>query len=368
MLLEKSASKKSFFDIFPTPDFLEMPYAGIDISDTSVRFVEFKKSGGKLVLGNYGEERFSPGIVKEGDIMDAKQLIAILSKVKKKISTDFVKVTLPEEKVYLFKTELPPAVEDDEIREAIETRLEENVPISKNDAIFECIVLGRPPEKKDLEVLVSVYPKKVVNSYVEVLHASGMSPLSFHTRGQAIAFSVVPRNQKGTFIVLDFGHTSSLISVVKNGKVRFTSVVGIGGSSLTDAIQKYFNVSRAEAIKMKSKKYLFSAEKNDELLLLLMNAFSAMKDEINKVIIYWNSRGKIPAEEDKIKKIIMCGGDSALFGFGKYLYLELGIETEPGNIWTNVFSLEEYIPTMSFQESLDFAAATGMASPFNVLK
>lgn len=368
MLLGKTSSRKSFFDIFPTPEFLKMPYAGIDISDTSVKFVEFKESDGNLTLSNYGEERFSPGVVKEGEIIDAKQLIAVLSNVRKKINTDFVKVTLPEEKVYLFKTELPPEVEDEEIRDAVETHLEENVPISKNDVIFECVTLGRPPEKKDLEVLVTVYPQKIINSYVEVLHASGMSPLSFHTQGQAIAFSVIPKDKRGTFIVLNFGHTSSLVSIVKNGKVRFTSVVNIGGSSLTDAVQKYFGVSRAEAIKMKSKKYLFSAEKNNELLMPLMNAFSAMKDEINKVVIYWNGRGKIPTEEDEIKKVIMCGGDSTLFGFAKYLYLTLNIETEPGNVWTNAFSIEKNIPDMSFQESLDFAGAIGMALPFNSLK
>jgi len=38
-------------------------------------------------------------------------------------------------------------------------------------------------------------------------------------------------------------------------------------------------------------------------------------------------------------------------------------KVEVGNVWRNTFSFEEYIPPILFDESLDYAAAVGLALP-----
>ncbi|NDF13372.1 MAG: hypothetical protein EB060_11240 [Proteobacteria bacterium] len=60
--------------------------------------------------------------------------------VKKELGLSFVQVTLPEDKAYIFRTSIP-KVSEAQVRQAIEFQLEENVPLSPAEAVFDFIVL-----------------------------------------------------------------------------------------------------------------------------------------------------------------------------------------------------------------------------------
>ena len=146
--------------------------------------------------------------------------------------------------------------------------------------------------------------------------------------------------------------------------VHFTSSVAIGGADITNAIAKHLSVSVEEAANIKKEHTVFKGKKNLDLFLLLMNAVSVLKDEVRKLSVYWNTHGDAPGEiGKKISKIILCGHDSGLTGFAEYLSQVLQSKVEAGNVWRNAFSFEEYIPPILFDESLDYAAAVGLALP-----
>ena len=62
-----------------------------------------------------------------------------------------------------------------------------------------------------------------------------------------------------------------------------------------------------------------------------------------------------------IKKIIISGKDAATPGLKEYLADAVGCRVDLANVWTNVFDFEHQIPKMSFEESLDYAPAIGLA-------
>ena len=117
------------------PSYLEMSAAGLDISDQAIRFMEFAKSKDGLIPTLFGEEKLPQGVIVSGEINKKDELIKILSSIKRKYRLNFVKVSLPEEKAYFFKTEIP-KVENSEIRQTIEFRLEENVPVRADEALL----------------------------------------------------------------------------------------------------------------------------------------------------------------------------------------------------------------------------------------
>ena len=101
-----------------------------------------------------------------------------------------------------------------------------------------------------------------------------------------------------------------------------------------------------------------------DLFFSLMNAVSALKDELNKLSVYWSThKDQAGEQERKITKIVLCGRDAGLSGFADYLSLSLQSRVEVANVWQNAFSLDEYIPPLPFDESLDYAAAVGLALP-----
>src|ERR1035437_3541800 len=65
----------SFFKLFPPPKFLEMPYAGIDISDSSVHCLMYRHTHLGLKIDRFGSRPLPKGIVEAGIIHDEKTLI-----------------------------------------------------------------------------------------------------------------------------------------------------------------------------------------------------------------------------------------------------------------------------------------------------
>jgi len=90
---------------------------------------------------------------------------------------------------------------------------------------------------------------------------------------------------------------------------------------------------------------------------------------LSRHMSYWdsqlNERGKsaLPAEVKgkKIAKILLCGGDSNLFGFSEYLSYELKTPVELSNPWINITSFSEHIPEIELRESLIYTTALGLA-------
>jgi type IV pilus assembly protein PilM len=145
--MSSSLSRKIFSNIFPPPNFLQMPTVGLDITDTSIRYVQLKHTGMHFEVGTYGEQTIPKNVVEEGYIKDKMALTAILSDLQKKHNFRYVVASLPEEKSYLFKTSIPFMPERD-IRNALQFKIEENVPIAMADAIFDYTVIKKTRQNK----------------------------------------------------------------------------------------------------------------------------------------------------------------------------------------------------------------------------
>lgn len=355
--------KKTFSDFFPLPKFLEMRPMGLAFNERYIHAVEFVKKGRMVELGRFGVRQVPAGAIQEGYINDKRAVIEVLSSLRKELGMEFVSATLPEEKAYLFKTELPKVAEGN-LREAVELRLEENVPIAAKDTIFDYAVIPNAEDRDHVHVSVSALPFKVVDAYLEVIRASGLKPVSLSTEAATLSRALVPKGNSGTFMIVNVGEAHTGLSIVSKGVVQFSLTVPIGGDALTEGLKKQFSVSDEEAKKIKEERGFEKSRENMEIFFSLMNTVSAIKDEISKLLIYWqthqNPSGNLG---ESVEKIIMCGRDCNLAGFDEYLSLTLKIPVEVGNVWKNAFSYEDFIPPITLLDSFDYAAAIGFALP-----
>lgn len=341
-----------------------MSSAGLDISDQAIRFMEFSKSKEGLAPVLFGEEKIPEGVIVSGEIIKKEELIKILSSLRHKYKLNFVKVSLPEEKAYFFKTEIP-KVESDEIRQSVEFRLEENVPVRADEALFDCKIISKTHEKNDhLDVTVSVIPKKVSESYAEVLEKSGLVPVSFEIESKAIARSAVKDGGRGSVMIINIRDCVTVVTVVMDGTVRFTSAFSAGGNIITEALRKNFSVSFEEAEKIKEEKLYAENKESIAIFFSLASIVSVIKDEVSKFYTYWLAKNDSDGElGGKISKIIMCGKDAAIVGLREYISQSLKIEVEVADVWSNIFPAGSRVPEINFLNSLNFAVAIGLAIP-----
>lgn len=349
----------TFNRFFPTPKFLARPSFGLDVSDESIKYIELVKVKGGVRMNRYKEKKIPEGIIESGKIKDSKGMKDILISLREEEGIKSVRVSLPEEQVYLFNLRLE-KVGLENIREEIELSLEEYIPIPPQDAIFDYEILSE--DEKSLKLQIAAIPKNVIDEYLSVFKGSKISVKSFELEAQAIARCVIKKGDLNTYMIVDFGKKRTGIFIVSNGLVIFTSTLDVGGTMLTKMIEKNFKISFEEAEKKKIEFGLKRNPANAEIFSVLLNGVSILRDEIVKHFTYWNThKDEEGKDRPLIKKVILCGGDSNLIGIADYFSVSMKTSVEIANIWINVEDTEKYIPDMSFDQSLTFASALGLA-------
>lgn len=351
--------RNSFNRFFPTPKFLALPSFGIDISDESIKYIELVKTKRGIQVNRYGEKKIPSGVIESGKIKDAIRLEEILTSLRKEEGLKSVRVSLPEEQVYLFNLRLNKNGLEN-VREGIELSLEEYIPIPAQDAIFDYELLSE--DDQSLKLQVAAIPKNVIEGYLSVFKNSLISANSFELEAQAIARSVIKKGDLDTYMIVDFGKKRTGIFIVSNGIVIFTSTLDVGGMMLTNMIEKNFKISFDEAEKKKKECGLKRNATNTEVFSVLLNGVSILRDEIVKHFLYWHTHQD---EEGKdrmpIKKVILSGGDSNLIGLAEYFSVSMKVNVEIANVWTNIIETEKYVPEIGLDESLTFACSLGLA-------
>ena len=132
-----------FSKFFPTPKYLTRPAVGLDISDQSIKFIGLERQPGRLAVAQYGEKSLGGGIIESGLIKDSPALIAALVGLKKEFNLSDVMVSLPEEEAYVVRLTLP-YLKPNELRGSIELQLEEHIPLSAEEVVFDYEILSAP--------------------------------------------------------------------------------------------------------------------------------------------------------------------------------------------------------------------------------
>jgi len=348
-----------FLKFFPPPNFLATPSFGLDISDESLKFAELIVTKNGIRIGRYGERIIPPGVIESGKIKDSKRMEEILFSLRKETGVKSVRVSLPEEQIYLFQLRLEKTGLKS-VKEGIELALEEHVPIPAQDAIFDYDLIKE--DAQSLEVQVVTIPKNIIENYLSIFEHSQIAVQSFELEAQAVSRAVIKKGDLETYMIVDFGKKRTGIFIISRGVVMFTFTLDIGGKILNNMIQKNFNISVEEAEKMKKQFGLQRNAANKEIFAVLLNSVSVLRDEIARHFLYWQTHKDEEGKNNPpIKKIILCGGDSNLIGLADYISISMKNPVEMANVWTNIANTENYIPEMSFRQALSFATTLGLA-------
>ena len=344
--------------LFPPPEFLAMPSAGIDISDTSIKYVDAKYSRAGLVPRVFDSMRLPNGIVEDGVVKDVSGLASALRELRGQNDRRFANVSLPEELVYLYTLEVPTAHKEADILQMVEFSLSEHVPIPAGNAVFNYDIIRRRGDITDISV--TVFPKDVVEGYKQAFEESGFEVKGFELEAQSVARSIIPVGAKGVSMVIDFGRTRTGITIALGQVPIFSTTVKIGGNALTDAIMKHYSVSEDDADEIKRKQGIVECE-SETLCQTLMDTTTALIDEIRRHYRYWDTRRDEEGNRVAgIERIFLCGGAVGLKGLPEHVSGVLQVPVRVGNVWENMFNLDAHIPKITRIISWQYATSTGL--------
>ncbi|MFM2381445.1 MAG: type 4 fimbrial biosis protein PilM, type pilus assembly protein PilM [Candidatus Parcubacteria bacterium] len=350
--------------IIPPPAYIQLPSVGVDVSDTSLKYVEFKsdhKSGTELMLKRWGDIDIPEGALSRGVVNDGGKLTEALREMKSRTGAENIRVSLPEERAYLFETKVERGASAKEIRGLLEFRLEENVPLSPRDAFFDYDLIEDEGPGGHLRVSVTAYAKDTVMSYYDACRAADLVPLSFEIEAQAIARATIPKGDAGTHMIIDFGKTRTGVGIVHQGVLMYTSTIDVGGGELSKAMrEKLGDLPEATLTEIKNTQGLVEGKGEHDVHDILVKAMGTIVEEISTRITYWNTKD-VAHEGRQVQSIILCGGSVNMKGLPSYLTQTLGVEARRANVWENAFSFENHVPEISRRYSFGYATAVGLA-------
>ena len=302
-----------------------MKHAGLHISDEAVRCLEYDTCKGITTISKYGQVDIPAGLIDGGVMKDEKKVSDLLRDFDHAQDLSYVKVSVPEEKSYLFQTDVPSR----DVRVAaqnIEFKLEDNVPLSASDMVFYFDLLPVSASTGSLRASVSVVQRAYVEHLMSLLREVGIYPMAFEVMPKAIARAIIPPKSSGAQMIVYVMARKTGIYIVSGGVVCFTSTIGWGGQVTA------------------------STEKVDTTVLT---------QEINRIYTYWDSHSVV---DSAIEGILLVGRESLRFEEARRRSVaDISLGVNIANVWQNALKLEDYVPTISHDDSLDYVVAAGLA-------
>ncbi|MCK5490767.1 MAG: type IV pilus assembly protein PilM [Candidatus Pacebacteria bacterium] len=335
---------------------------GLDLSDRSIKVAQFKKNHDRLKLYAYGRCDVPEGLIINGEIKDELEVAELIKKTLAKtnlhpIKSKFVVYSIPEPKGFIRVITIPFA-EGDDIEKGIMYEAEQLFPINIEESYVDWQILSS--SEKEMKVIVAVVPIFLVDSYSNVMRASGLRPVAAEIESIAITRSLINNNQSSKpILIIDLGKDRTSFIIFKQPAVQFTASIPVCGNEFIIAISKRLNIDELKAEQIKVKCGFSFQGQCKEVFKAMQPSLYEMIRYINKLTAYYKEHFDSSGD---ISKVIICGGESKMIGLSSFLSLQIKKEIEKGNPWINiVFDEDKEIPPISREDSLVFVTVLGLA-------
>ena len=257
----------------------------MDISDLSIKYVKFGCRKNDLTFDFWGEFELPEGLIVNGEIKDETELTKLLhlwfAKESKKFRSTFFAVSLPEEKSFLSRIELP-KIKKEDVANAVRWEIESNIPLSAEETIFDYEIISSPDAKEDhTDVVVTAFPRSIIDAYLKVLKGAGVKIAFLELESQAIARAVAGGfGDNQPRILVDLGRNRKSIMLFDGTSIVFTNTVALGGVIFEENISKALFISKEGASSVKKEFGLDPKANDGKLFSALLPSVTELKTEI----------------------------------------------------------------------------------------
>ena len=347
---------------------LEPQAFGLDISDLTVKFVRIRRRGDRAAIEYFGEVEIPAGLVVGGEIQKEEELARVLrSSLRlaggRRVLERYVVASLPEEKSFVHLLDLPPMKAED-VGKAVRWEVEGVVPLAPSEIVYDYELTPRLPSATDhRDVLLTAFPKQIVESYRRVLEGAGLITRALELESQAISRALIsgPGSQ-APVIIADLGATRTSFIVFAGGSMLFTKSVPVGGHDFEATIAHALGVPPAEAVRVKIEVGLKKTARQGKVFVALEPHLSSLAAELGAIVQFYREHPmKQHAAPGDIERVVLCGGDANLIGIEKYLAVAVKKRAVLGDPFVNLAAFPGALPAIPKNEALKYTTAIGLA-------
>ena len=226
------------------------------------------------------------------------------------------------------RTIIIPKVNEDEIESVIKYEVQQYLPINLEDHMIQYNVLEEKviDGNEKLEVLIVVYPNKMVYSYAELVNKIGGKPyaLDLNYNSKRKAYYVMNPEIKESILSIDMGAENIGLTIMKDNELILIKTTKSGGNYLNSKISKVLEISLENAEMQKRENCNLMNREEGPLEHVVREVVDSWFDEASRIIKYYKSKNT----QNNIDKIYICGGSSNIKGLERYVSSKLNMKVK----------------------------------------
>lgn len=289
------------------------PIIGLDISDHSVEAVWIAREGEVRVVASYGRILLPPGLVVNGEIVDAGKLAGALRELLDERMAPAlpkgpkrVAFALPESQVFMHVFEVPFLADERALGASLALEADAYFPYPHEELSAGYAVIAQRPDRKD--VYYAAVRTSVLDAYRALFASVGALPVLIEAESAAIARAALDRDERDPAALVDIGARVTEISVYDRDGIQFSETIDAAGDAFTAALAEAEGLTPEAAEKAKQERGIVGvAEGRGDRALR-----RAVEDVFDRV------RSAIAFHEEKsgrsVGRILLCGGSAAMPG------------------------------------------------------
>lgn len=335
------------------------PLVALDIGAHSVKLAQLKKGRKGFELLNFGMIQLPEDTVIDGELENPQALADALRNLLKseKIKNKNAVIGISGQSVIIKKISVP-LMSEEELIEMIREEAEQYIPFDIDEVHLDFAIVkaegevpvekGATNEERQMDVIIVAVRKEVIQKYMDVFKEVGMKVKVVDLSAFALenAFELNYEVDRDAAIALvNIGGSMTNINIMEEGVTAFSRDIAIGGSTISEEIQKNMSIGFKEAEKIKLG-MIPREMKREDIIGQVKDAVEFICNELRKTFDMYEKTA-----DYKVSKIYLSGGSCLMEGLDLLIHQNLKLEVEVVNSFRNVYCNnknfdEQYIEAM----------------------
>ncbi len=336
---------------------------GIDVSSSACKVLELSQQDGHLRVERYAVEPLPQNSVVEHAITEVEQVAQAVERAVKRSGTrcKYAAVAVAGAHVITKTIRMPANLNDADLQTQIEMEADHYIPYPLDEVNMDYQVLGPAEDNpEEIEVLMAACRKEIVDDYVAVIQAPGLSPaiVDIETYAMENAYALIAEHMPGggmekTVSVLDVGATTTNINVIHNNRSVYSRDHTFGGRQLTEEIQRRYGLSYEEAGLAKKQGGLPDNYQTD----VLRPFMEAMCQEAMRALQFFYSSSPF----NSVDQVLLAGGCAQIPGIDEMVAARLGVPAMVANPFASMSLASRIKPQMLANDAPSLMISCGLA-------
>lgn len=336
---------------------------GIDVSSSACKVLELSRADEHCRVERYAVEPLPQNSVVEHAITEVEQVAQAVERAVKRSGSrcKHAAVAVAGAHVITKTIKMPVTMSENDLQTQIEMEADHYIPYPLDEVNMDYQVIGATEDNpEEMEVLMAACRKEIVDDYVAVIQAHGLTPavVDIETYAMENAYSLIAQHMPGggmekTVAILDVGATTTNINVIHNNRSVYSRDHTFGGRQLTEEIQRRYGLSYEEAGLAKKQGGLPDNYQTD----VLRPFMEAMCQEAMRALQFFYSSSPF----NNVDQVLLAGGCAQIPGVDEMVSARIGVPAMVANPFASMSLASRIKPEMLANDAPSLMISCGLA-------